>query len=241
MNSIQIIEPDILQVINEGKSFWKIISNKKSQQIYSKEFLFQKSFNIKEEDFKIFNDYLEEYKSLKHKCLNPLKYIILPNIERMKEGTLCTEFQNNNLKDKILNLSNENEINKLKDYQKFVIIYGVAKFIEFLESKNKYHGRLNVNNIFLVNKCWPIVTDPLIHQIFKNYEEEKKNLNFESLISYPIEYYKENISNIKTDVYSFGILMLQLFTEQIELIKFDNKIKEKILNVEKCNFDFYFT
>ena len=236
MNLIQIIEPDILQAISEGKSFWRIINNKKAQQIYSKEILFQKCFNIEERDFKIFNDYFEEYKSLKHKCLNPLKYIIFPNKERMKEGTLCTEFQNNNLKDKVLNLSNEN--NKLKDSQKFIIIYGIAKFMEFLESNNKYHGRLNVNNIFLINKCWPIVTDPLIHQIFKKYEEEKKNLTFESLISYPIEYYKENVTNIKTDAYSYGILILQLFTEQIELIKFDNKLKEKILEGEKCNFDF---
>jgi len=73
MKSLIIIEPDALQNINEEKSYWKIINIKKSQQIYSKEFIFQKSFNIKEGDFKLFSDYLEEYRSLKHKCLNQLK------------------------------------------------------------------------------------------------------------------------------------------------------------------------
>ena len=238
MNLVRNIEPDILKVISEEKSFWKIIKNEKVQQIYSKEVLFQKRFDIKEEDFKKFEDYSEEYKSLNHKCLNPLKYIILPNKEQMKNGALCTEFQNDNLKDKIINLSNQGEDNKLNDSQKFVIIYGIAKFLEFLESKNKYHGRLNASNIFLKNKFWPLITDPLIHEVFKNYEEEKSNLNLDTLISYPIEYFKENISNIKTDAYSFGILMIQLFNEQIEIIKFDEILLEKILNGEKCDFEF---
>jgi len=238
MQSIPLIEPDILQVISDEKSFWKILTNKKSQQIFSKEIIFQKSFNIKEEDYQIFKDYSEEYKSLKHKCLNPLKYIILPDREQMKSGALCTEFQNDNLKDRITNLSKEEEGNKLNESQKFIIIFGVAKFLEFLESKNKFHGRLNVLNIFLVNKFWPLISDPLIHQIFQKFEEEKANLNFETLICYPLEYFKENILNIKTDVYSFGILMMQLFTEQIEIIKFDKELKEKILNGEKCNFEF---
>jgi hypothetical protein len=91
----------------------------------------------------------------------------------MKIGSLCTEFQNNNLKSKIQNLSNNEE--KLNDVQKFIIIYGIAKFMEFLESKNKFHGRLYVSNIFLEENFWPIITDPLIHHIFKNYEEDKKN------------------------------------------------------------------
>jgi hypothetical protein len=56
MTSSIIIEPDTLQNINEEKSYWKIINNKKSQQIYSKELIFQKSFDIKEVDFKLFND-----------------------------------------------------------------------------------------------------------------------------------------------------------------------------------------
>ena len=47
--------------------------------------------------------------------------------------------------------------------------------MEFLESKNKFHGRLYVSNIFLFLNFWPIITDPLIHHIFKNYEEDKKN------------------------------------------------------------------
>jgi len=37
----------------------------------------------------------------------------------MKISSLCTEFQNNNLKNKIQNLSNNEE--KLNDVQKFII------------------------------------------------------------------------------------------------------------------------
>ena len=194
MKSIEIIEPDIIKNIHEEKSYWKIINNKKSQQIYSKEFIFQKTFNIKEGDFELFNDYLEAYKSLKHKCLNPLKYIILPNIEQIKNGSLCTKFQNYNLKNKIENLSNNEE--KLNDIHKFIIIYGIAKFMEFVESKNSFHGRLYVSNIFLEENFWPIITDPLIHHIFKNYEEDKNNLSYVGLLCYPREYFKENILNI---------------------------------------------
>jgi hypothetical protein len=172
MKSIVIIETDILKNINVEKSYWKIINKRKSQQIYSKEIIFQKSFNIKEEDFKLFKDYLEEYKSFKH-SLNPLKYVIFPNIEQMKNGSLCTEFQNDNLKNKIKKLSNNEE--RLNDVLKFIIIYGIAKFMEFLELKNKYHGRLYISNIFLESNFRPIITDPLIHHIFKNYEEDKKN------------------------------------------------------------------
>ena len=104
MKSIQIIEPDILHFINEEENHWKIINNNKSQQIYTKEILFKKDFNLREEDFQKFDDYLEKYKSLKHKCLNPLKYIILPNGEQMRNGSLCTEFQNMSLRDKLKNL-----------------------------------------------------------------------------------------------------------------------------------------
>jgi hypothetical protein len=154
----------------------------------------------------------------------------------MKIGSLCTEFQNNNLKSKIQNLSNNEE--KLNDVQKFIIIYGIAKFMEFLESKNKFHGRLYVSNIFLEENFWPIITDPLIHHIFKNYEEDKKKLSFEILLCYPSEFFKDNILNIKTDVYSFGILMIQLFTEQIEITKFDNNFSETKLNGENCDFEF---
>ena len=238
MKSTQIIEPDILQIIDEKESPWKIVNDHKSQQIYSKEILFKKAFNIKEEDFEKFNDYIEKYQSLKHKCLNPLKYIIFPNSEQMRNAALCTEFQNMNLKAKINNLSKEDEKNKLNDSQKFIILFGVAKFMEFLENKNVCHGRLNLSNIFIINNFWPIITDPLVHHIFNNYEEDKNNFNPETLICYPSEYYKENIYNIKTDVYSFGILAIQLFTEQIEIIKFDNKLSEHILLGEKCNFEF---
>lgn len=236
MKSIQIIEPDILQNINEEKSRWKAIKNRKSRQIYNKETLFQKSFNIKEDDFPVFQEYLEEYKMINHKCLNPLKYVILPNKEQMKNGTLCTEYQITNLKDVINNFHKEK--NKLNEAQKFIIIYGTAKFMEFLEGKNKFHGRLNVSNIFLKNEFWPIITDPLLHHFFQKYEDDKKSLNFESLICYPSEYYLNNIRNIKTDVYSFGIIMIQLFTEQVEITNVDNKFAEKILNGEKLTFEF---
>ena len=236
MKSIQIIEPDILQNINEEKSRWKAIKNRKSRQIYNKETLFQKSFNIKEDDFPVFQEYLEEYKMINHKCLNPLKYVILPNKEQMKNGTLCTEYQITNLKDVINNFHKEK--NKLNEAQKFIIIYGTAKFMEFLEGKNKFHGRLNVSNIFLKNEFWPIITDPLLHHFFQKYEDDKKSLSFESLICYPSEYYLNNIRNIKTDVYSFGIIMIQLFTEQVEITNVDNKFAEKILNGEKLTFEF---
>ena len=237
MESIKIIEPDILNNIydsKEEKSNWKIIYNNKTQQIFSKEVLFQKNFTIKEEDFSLFKNYSEEYKSINHKCLNPLKYIILPNKSRSVNGALLSDYQSINLKDQINNLNK----NKLNQAGKFLIIYGIARFMEFLESKNKFHGRLNVSNIFLTEKLWPIITDPLIHHIFKKYEDDKKFFSIENLLCYPSEYYKENNLNIKTDVYSFGILIIQLFTENIDLIKSDYILSEEIVKGEKISFEF---
>ena len=112
-----------------------------------------------------------------------------------------------------------------------IILIGIAYGMSFLHKNHIIHRDLKPSNILLDNELKPHIID---FGLSKFYEEGKPQSSIQQVgtkIYMSPETIEENVYNEKTDVYSFGILMFEVITNQIPYPDFQNgKITEYKFN-----------
>lgn len=160
-------------------------------------------------------------------CLNKENTIIIV-MPYYKKGSLFDFLHNNN---------NENNI-KLTSKQKINISIGIIKGIEYLHKHNIVHYHLTSKNILIDDNLNPIIADYGFNNLKKTYNIFNKYHNLNSYSS--PEMLTEtngklcgslnNNFNEKNDIYSFGLILWELFTETIPFNVKLKDVKNYVLN-----------
>ena len=134
--------------------------------------------------------------------------------------------------------SENNNNNKLTSKQKINISIGIIKGIEYLHKHNIIHYHLTSKNILIDDNLNPIIADYGFNNLKKTYNIFNKYHNLNSYSS--PEMLTEtsgklcgslnNNFNEKNDIYSFGLILWELFTETIPFNVKLKDVKNYVLN-----------
>ena len=159
-------------------------------------------------------------------CLNKENSIII----------VMPYFTKGSLFDFLHNENNNN--NKLTSKQKINISIGIIKGIEYLHKHNIIHYHLTSKNILIDDNLNPIIADYGFNNLKKTYNIFNKYHNLNSYSS--PEMLTEtsgklcgslnNNFNEKNDIYSFGLILWELFTETIPFNVKLKDVKNYVLN-----------
>jgi len=160
-------------------------------------------------------------------CLNKENSVIIV-MPYYKKGSLFDFLHNNN---------NENKI-KLTLKQKINISIGIIKGIEYLHKNNIVHYHLTSKNILIDDNLNPLIADYGFNNLKKIFNIFNKYHNLNSYSS--PEMLKEtngklcgslnNNFNEKNDIYSFGLILWELFNETIPFNVKLKDVKNYVLN-----------
>lgn len=152
------------------------------------------------------------------------------------------------LKNVIQMLENGETIDGIDLTQKFIIIFGILTFLNSIHTKNLTHGRLKLSNILLDSHFNPYVSDAFLYELNSDNPLNNNNIKIlDYVVSLPPEVYTDKKNNEKSDIYSLGILILQIFNEKInvfsdlssntnEILEFkNNQVKPNISNIHDQN------
>ena len=159
-------------------------------------------------------------------CLNKENSIII----------VMPYFTKGSLFDFLHNENNNN--NKLTSKQKINISIGIIKGIQYLHKHNIIHYHLTSKNILIDDNLNPIIADYGFNNLKKTYNIFNKYHNLNSYSS--PEMLTEtsgklcgslnNNFNEKNDIYSFGLILWELFTETIPFNVKLKDVKNYVLN-----------
>lgn len=131
----------------------------------------------------------------------------------------------------ILNISYKNS--------RQIILLGIARGMMYLEKNHILHRNLNPSNIFLDDHHHPLI----INYGFSNIRKISQNLtklNYKELIYMAPEILSNNHYNMKSNVYSFGIIMFEVLTETSPYPLFQNGKMSSLEFIQKIiNEDFH--
>lgn len=193
---------------------------------------FTSTFNdeSKEKFIKICNDTLKIQDYLPF--YNKITFIIEPN-ENIIPAFLTTYHDDRSLLDMLIKQNNTEIIRGWNEQTKIIFLYCLSCFLEKLHSKNQFHGRLKASNIILNDNFYPLVTDLFLYKLDDDSNFDK---TIDLIVSLAPEVLFNSKRSLKSDIYSFGIISLQIFLQKINIFS-DN---DEISNLEKeiLNFDF---
>ena len=139
---------------------------------------------------------------------------------------------NQSLKDLLYQINQNDSSKSINEIQKIKILYGVSLFLEQYHLNKQTHGNLKLSNILLDEDYLPFVSDPILFQQFTKLPLNAININDND--NNPAE--QSNNLNLlpSSDIFSFAIIMLELFTERnIETNNNDHESKENLLKEAK--------
>ena len=119
---------------------------------------------------------------------------------------------------------------KLSDKNKLNIAIGIIKGLQYLHENNIIHYHLSSRNVYIEDDLTPLIADFGFYSlkenasIFNKYINKNSYSSPEMLIDTKKICHKLNIeNNEKNDIYSFGMLLWEIYTETIP---FDVKLSE---------------
>ena len=92
------------------------------------------------------------------------------------------------------------------EYQKYLILYTISQYLTKIHSNNQVHGNVRLTNILLDDKYSPQIT-------FKQKEDE----SIKYLVSLSPEAIEHEQLTKESDIYSFGVIILQVLTHKINI------------------------
>ncbi|KAH0791477.1 hypothetical protein GPJ56_004588 [Histomonas meleagridis] len=176
------------------------------------------------QSFKNFDKVYNEYLEFNHPNKVEILQVIKPNTSN-PGGFIMPYYENRSL---YIYLSILQDGNEPKGWSPNIkILYGIASFMKSLHEKEIIHGRLTLFNIFVSDDFSPIISDFMFYNIypidFKNDISDHLNV----MISMAPEVLLSGAYSYYSDVYSFGILMLQLLTSNFDV--YAGRIKKENL------------
>lgn len=126
----------------------------------------------------------------------------------------------------------EPELQELDDTQKMKIIYGSAFGFNQMHKNGVVHGNIRPSSILLSNECEPLITDFIYMKDIICNREYKDTCDKDHLAYMAPESLNEaNQLDSKSDVYSFSVIVLQMFDPKLTFPrKYDPfQVKQKIL------------
>lgn len=133
---------------------------------------------------------------------------------------------------------------KLSNTQKMIIIYGIAKGMEYLHSKNVIHRDFKPDNVLLDEEFRPLITDFGHSKIIIDDSIEMTTGRGTVVTNAPEAIMESNYNN-KIDVYSFGMTLywfmtgIRPYAEEKTMFKISSKITkgERPTFPENCHID----
>ncbi|KAK8899644.1 hypothetical protein M9Y10_001961 [Tritrichomonas musculus] len=117
---------------------------------------------------------------------------------------------------------------KLDPTSKSIIAYGIAQSMVFLHKNNFIHCLLNPSHILLSAQYYPLVSGFWYSNIcdIKEYilKEKKESMLFSSPELFQLNSDNDSSITPKADVFSFGMILLSLYTCQINFIRTPNAL-----------------
>ena len=165
--------------------------------------------------------------------LLPTIYIIDPK-ENVMPALITPYYEKRSLRDIIVKQSNDSYIDDFDEHKKMIFIYCLSLFLEKLHLNNKFHGKLKASNIIIDNNYYPFVSDLFLNELENEYEKEK---TIDLMVSLAPEIISNSKYQLESDIYSFGIIVMQIFMQKINI--FSNE-KQEIPEIENEIIDYNF-
>ena len=133
--------------------------------------------------------------------------------------TVITEYASNGTLDKMINRKSNPEWNETKI---LINIYGIAAGMEYLHQHNIVHRDLKAENIYLDESYYPKIGGFHLSKEMKR-EEDETSQHLKGTPAYiSPETYSKHIYNEKSDVYSYSLIIYELFSKHRAYEEYDN-------------------
>ncbi|CAA7058620.1 unnamed protein product [Microthlaspi erraticum] len=111
--------------------------------------------------------------------------------------------------------------NPLSFEARLKIARGIARGIAYIHDKKQVHGNIKPNNILLDIEFEPVITDMGLDRLMIPAQLFTNGPTSSSSQHYPPEWSTSKKPNPKWDVYSFGVILLELLTGRVFLVDRD--------------------